>query len=77
MPLTDSQQAILTALSHSQTAPHREVQQAQALLLAAQGIANTTIAEQVGVSPSTVGAWRDRFGEQGLAKFGQVRAGRG
>lgn len=77
MPLTDSQRVILMTLSNSQAAPHREVRRAQALLLAADGIANTAIAKRVGVSPSTVGAWRDRFGEQGLAKFGQVRAGRG
>jgi len=47
------------------------------LLLAGQGVANTRIAEQVGVSPSTVRSWRDRFAEQGLVKFGEVAAGRG
>jgi transposase len=77
MPLTDSQREILESLSKSRTAAHREVQRARALLLAAEGIANTRIAERVGVSPATVRAWRDRFGEQGLARFGEVRSGRG
>jgi len=77
MPLTDSQREILESLSKSPTAAHREVQRARALLLAAEGIANTRIAERVGVSPATVRAWRDRFGEQGLARFGEVRSGRG
>jgi len=77
MPLTDSQREILESLSRSHTAPHREVQRARALLLAGQGLANTGIAAQVGVSPSTVLAWRDRFAEQGLAKFGAVAKGRG
>ena len=77
MSLTAGQREILETLSRSQTAAHREVQRAQALLLAAQGVSNTGIAERVGVSPSTVRAWRDRFAEQGLAKFGQVAAGRG
>jgi transposase len=53
------------------------VQRAEALLLAADGVANTRIAEQVGVNPSTVRAWRTRFAEEGLAKLGRVRAGRG
>ena len=77
MPLTDSQREILESLSRSRTAPHREVQRARALLLAGQGLANTGIAAQVGVSPSTVLAWRNRFAEQGLVKFGEVAKGRG
>ena len=35
MPLTDSQREILESLSRSPGAPHREVQRARALLLAA------------------------------------------
>ncbi len=77
IPLTDSQREILVSLSRSRTAPYREVQRARVLLLAGQGVANTRIAEQVGVSPSTVRSWRDRFAEQGLVKFGEVAAGRG
>jgi transposase len=53
------------------------VQRARALLLAGQGVATTHIAAVVGVSPSTVKAWRERFAEQGLVKFGEVAAGRG
>jgi transposase len=77
LPLTDSQQEILENLSRSRTAPHREVQRARVLLLAAQGMANSAIAVQVGVSPSTVRAWRDRFAERGLVRFGEVAEGRG
>ncbi len=64
-------------LGSSRTAPHRDVQRAQALLFAADGVANVRIAEQVGVSVVTVRQWRARFGQEGLAKFGKVRAGRG
>ncbi len=77
MPMTEAQREILVRLSRSRTAPHREVQRARALLLAGQGAANTKIAGQVGVSPSTVNSWRDRFVEQGLVKFGEVAPGRG
>ena len=41
------------------------------LLLAADGVANTVIAEHVGVTPVTVRAWRQRFGDDGLAELGK------
>ena len=75
--MSDGQREALQALSRSQTAPHRQVQRAKALLLAADGVANVRIAAQVGVKPATVRAWRARFAEEGLAKLGKVRAGRG
>lgn len=39
---------ILAVLAKSQTARHREVQRARVLLLAAEGLANIWIADQVG-----------------------------
>jgi len=68
---------VLEALSVSRTAPHREVQRASALLLAADGVANTQIASRVGVTPVTVRSWRARFEAQGLTKFARVASGRG
>jgi transposase-like protein len=41
------------------------------------GLASTAVAYEVGVSPSSVAAWRSRFAEEGLAKLGPVRPGRG
>jgi transposase len=75
--MSEGQRDTLRVLSRSQTAPHRQVQRAEALLLAADGTANTRIAVQVGVKPATVRAWRTRFEQEGLAKLGKVRAGRG
>jgi len=46
-------------------------------LLAADGVANYRMAAEVGVSPATVVAWRDRCSAEGLAKLGWVRKGRG
>ena len=46
-------------------------------MLAADGVATLRIAAQVRVPPATVRAWRVRFAEEGLAKLGKVRAGRG
>ena len=77
LTISDEHREVLERLSKSQTAAHRDVQRARALLLAADGVASTHIAAQVGVSPTTVKAWRERFGEEGLTAFGGVRAGRG
>ena len=75
--MSDGQREALKVLARSRTAPFRQVQRAQALLLAGDGMANTRIAEQVGVNVATVRVWRARFTEEGLAKLGKVRAGRG
>jgi transposase len=45
--------------------------------MAADGKANTYIADRLEVTPVTVRAWRTRFAKGGLADFGAVRAGRG
>ncbi len=74
--LTDGRRATLQALAGSRSAPHQQVRRAQALLLAADGVANTQIAERVGVSVVTVRAWRERFAQAGLADLGVVRQGR-
>ena len=75
--MTDGQREILENLAKSRTAPQREVTRAKALLYAGQGMANTAIAARLEVSPTSVVAWRERFGEEGVAKIGRVRSGRG
>jgi transposase len=42
-------------------------QRARIVLLAADGVSNTAIAEQVGVSRPTVIGWRDRYQAKGIA----------
>ena len=75
--VSESQRQVLRALSVSRTAAHREVQQATALLLAVDGVANMQIASRVGVTAMTVRSWRARFAAEGLTKFAKVAAGRG
>jgi transposase len=77
LAVSEGQRSTLQVLARSQSAPVRQVRRAQALLLAADGIANEAIARRVGVSPTTVRAWRADFAERGLSRFGMVRAGRG
>ena len=75
--MSSAQRAVLEKVSRSQVAPHRQVQRARALLMAADGVANTRIAEAVGVTAVTVRAWRVRFEAEGISRFGRVRPGRG
>jgi transposase len=77
LPVTDEQRSVLEKLMRSQTVPHRDVQRATALVMASDGFANTRIASEVGVSPTTVVNWRERFVEDGLKGFSSVRPGRG
>ncbi len=77
LPLSDSHREVLEALAKSGVSSHRDVQRARALLLAGDGQPNTYIGARVGVSPSTVKAWRERFSQDGLKAFGAVRPGRG
>jgi len=71
------QREVLDKLAVSQTAPVRQVLRARALLLGGQGVANSRIAKEVGVSVTTVRSWRDRFVVDGVARLGEVRTGRG
>ena len=75
--MTAEQREVLGKLSKSTTSRHRDVQRARALLMAADGMANTQTAARLGVSPATVVAWRKRFSEEGLKALGGVRPGRG
>ena len=75
--MSDEERATLVRLARSTSARHRTVQQAQAMLLAADGVANYEIARRVGVSANSVRKWRSRFEEKGLADFGKIAPGRG
>src|SRR5680860_298682 len=77
LALSEGQREALEVLARATAAPHRQVQRARALLLAGDGVANTRIAAEVGVTAVTVRSWRQRFVEEGLAKFGEVHKGRG
>ena len=65
--LTTDERESLEGLSRVRTAPHRSVQRAQLVLLAAGGMANTAIAKEVGLSRATVVEWRRRFAHTRLA----------
>ncbi|GLP79975.1 IS630 family transposase [Mycobacterium antarcticum] len=77
LEVSDGQREVLESLARSQSGAHREVVRAKALLMAADGMANTAIAASLSVSPASVKSWREQFAVQGLVKFAQVRKGRG
>jgi transposase len=59
--LTDDEQTTLKKWSRGKTTAARIVERANVVLLAAQGIENKDIAEQLGLSAPMVGKWRSRF----------------
>jgi transposase len=77
LEMTAEQRSELERIARSSSRPHREVRHAKGLLLAADGVANATIAERVGVGRGTVLAWRARFEADGVERIGKVAKGRG
>jgi transposase len=75
--LSDGERETLERLARAQSAPHRQVLRARVLLMAAEGVANAVIAEEVGVTPVTVRTWRKEFAADGLAGLDTIRKGRG
>src|ERR1017187_9776800 len=75
--LTTTERSALEDIAQSLSLPYRAVREAKGLLMAADGVANTTIANLLGVSRSTVLQWREHFEEDGVKWVGKVREGRG
>ncbi len=64
--LNPQEQAELTRLSRAKTSSVRLAERARIVLLAAQGLQNREIAEQLGIDRMTAGRWRQRYLESGL-----------
>src|SRR6478752_3762961 len=77
LSVTDDQRQELGRVASSSVLPHRQVVQAQALLWAADGVANAEIARRCRVDSDTVRRWRNRFTEKGVDGVGKVAEGRG
>lgn len=63
---TDAELETLERWSRGRRTPARNVLRAKIVLLAAKGMLNLDIAEQLGTSRQTVGLWRNRFAETGI-----------
>ena len=64
--LTDEQRSELTRLSRSGRTSVRLAQRARIVLLAAQGVQNKDIAEQLGIGRVQVARWRERYLQAGV-----------
>ena len=69
--LSEGAKAELRQLARSKTASVRLSLRAKMVLLAAQGMHNDAIAQQLGVGRVQVGRWRNRYAEGGLAAIEQ------
>ncbi len=77
LPIIPDHLQTLRRWANASTVPAALAVRAQLLLLAADGIANTQIAEQLGLSRPTVITWRHRYLREGLAGLAdRHRAGR-
>jgi len=65
--VTDEQRPTLQRWARGRSTPVRLMQRARMILMAADGKQNKEIAETLGTQPSTVGRWRRRFAQSGLA----------
>ena len=65
--LSVEERKTLEQLAHGRTSQVRLAQRAQMILLAADGLENVEIAEQVEAGRVAVGRWRNRFAEHRLA----------
>ena len=59
--VSEEERKALESVAKSRTASYRKVQRARLVLLAAEGMANTAIAREVGLSRAMVVQWRQRF----------------
>ncbi len=65
--LSQEDEAELVRLAHSRLSSVRLAERARIVLLAAQGLQNLQIAQQLGIDRITAGRWRRRYIESGLA----------
>ena len=75
--LADEERLQLKAVAKSRSLPHGLVMRARLILLAADGLANTAIANKLDLSQQSVSMWRQRFLKQGLRGLhDELRPGR-
>jgi len=75
--LSEEEHFQLKAVAKSRTLPYALVVRSRLVLLAAQGVANAVIAQQLGLSYQSVSVWRQRYLKQGLRGLhDELRPGR-
>ena len=76
LSLTPQMQHQLRSMVRSRSSPQGLVRRARIVLMAAEGMSNSAIADSLGISRPTVGLWRKRFPDQGLmGLYEELRSG--
>lgn len=75
--LSEEDRALLTRWSRGRSTAARLVHRAKIVLYASDGWTNKEIAEELGLQEHTVGLWRHRFVESGVAGIERDARGRG
>lgn len=77
LTVSEAERAELESLARSRALPAGLVRRAKMILLSADGVSNTAIAQRFATSMALVSLWRRRYREQGVAGlYGEVRPGR-
>ena len=67
----------LKSFAGSRPLPHGLVRRAKIVLLSHEGLNNTAVAKQLGITRATVGTWRERYRQQGLiGLYDELRPGK-
>jgi transposase len=80
LEITEREQDILLSQARRRTAPQQAVLRSRIILRCADGLTNTAVAKELGISGWTVGKWRSRFLRHRLAglndepRFGAPRS---
>ena len=77
LKLSDQDRDRLESWLRAHNTPQALVWRTQIILNAAQGLPNTRIAEEVGVTVVTVREWRRRFETEGIDSLTEIKPGRG
>ena len=75
--LSEEDRCVLQGWVRAHNTPQQVVQRGMIILRASEGMANSHIAQEVGVSRATVVEWRKRFLKEGLLVLTQIKPGRG
>ena len=75
--LSDADRTVLLRWARGRSTPARLVRRAKVVLRAADGWLNTAIAAELSTREKTVGLWRRRFAEHGIAGIEKDAPGRG
>ena len=77
LPVSPEQRRILERWIRASSTPQNIALRARLILMAGAGAANNRIADELGISRSTVILWRARFADGGPAALTQTAPGRG